>query len=179
MSLNIQSALVSDFLHKNRKRWGTKIVLALQKIPNEPVHVLQLSHLIEPPEYGKFSFEQVERMIKKQEKIPQTDGTTLRQVNNEINRLVKMKANRLEMGVDCTDIITVLEQLVRYREETTRPNRSIKNFRLENGHEYQRHQSAVKRLLQKAKRKCPEAYHYIRSHLKMGTYFIWLSDSVC
>ena len=169
---------VSAFLQKHGKRRGTKIINVLQSMPNEPVHVLQLSHLIEPPEFGSYSYGQVERLLLKAEELPQTDVKTLKQIDKEINRLVAMKANRMETGADCTDIITVLGQLVRYRDETTRPNGSIKNFRLEEGREYQRHQSAVKRLLKKAKRDCPEAYDYIRSHLKMGTYFTWISDSV-
>lgn len=167
---------VSAFLQKHCDRWGAKIVTVLQMYPDEPVHVLQLSHLIEPPDYGMYGQKQVDRMLLETENIPQTDRITLKQVDTELNRLVKIKAYRLEAGLDCSDLDFKIEVLAAYHRATTRPNGTIKNFRSSADREYQRHQAAVKRLLAKAKKECPEAWAYLTSHLKMGMYFTWLSD---
>jgi hypothetical protein len=167
---------VDAFLQKHKDRWGVKIVSVLQNYPDEPVHVLQLSHMIEPPAYQGLSPEQVDQLIFKADDIPMTDRTTLRQANRELNRQIKIKEARQKAGLPCDDQDFIIAWLIAYHKGTTRPNGTIKPFRGNAEKEYQRHQAAVRRLLDKAKIECPEAWGYITTHLKMGIYFAWLSD---
>jgi len=164
---------VNAFLEKHSKRWGVKIIRVLLAAPDEPVQALKLTHLIDPPAYEKLSFVQAERLLNRTEDIPQTDGITLKQVNDEMNRLIKVKAHMMEAGISTDTEDFIIEMLAAYHRETTRPNGTIKNFRTANEREYQRHQAAIKRLLSKAKKECPEAYAYITAHLKTGLYFKW------
>jgi len=150
----------------------------LQNYPEEPIHVLNLTHMIESPDYSGFSFRQVQQLLLNQSTIPQTDVVTLKQVDNELNRLIKLKAWRQSVEADCSDIDKTIQQLVSYRKETTRPNGTIKGFRSAVEREYQRHQKAIQRLLKKAKKDCPDAYAYIRNHLKSGIYFQWVTDDI-
>ncbi len=177
MIKDIARPRVADFLERHSKRWGAKVVILLQSMPDRPVHVLAISLLIAPPEGGSLSYAQVERLIRQNEAIPQTDAVTLKQVNNELNRLIKIKAWREAAGLPRDGgMEAAIDMLCAYHRETTRPNGMIKNFRLETEREYQRHRAAVRRLLKKAKLECPEAYRCIRSHLKTGTWFTWSSD---
>jgi hypothetical protein len=169
---------ISGYLKANCEMWGVKIVLALIQMPDQMVHCIALSHHLEPEESKSVPAGKVDRLIRDLDKIPMTDDKTLREVDRQINRLIGIKAEKLKLEQDCSDLDAELDALVSYRKQTTRPGGAIRHFYSVEQKEYQRHRAAVSRLLEKAKKECPEAYHYIKSHLLTGTWFFWSSDEL-
>jgi hypothetical protein len=169
---------ISSFLETNCEMWGVRVVLALIEMPDSMVHCIALSHQIEPVESDVLGEKGTDYLIQNLEKIPMTDFRTLKDVDKELNRQIKIKAERMNLGLKVTAQNRLIKQLICYRKETTRPNGSIRDFYSVEMKEYQRHRSAISRLLNKAKLECPEAYYYVKTHLMSGIYFYWSSKSL-
>lgn len=173
-----QMPRIAGFFDANCEMWGVRVITALIQMPDKNVHCIALSHQVEPAENRYLGPHGAEKLIQNLEKLPMTDVKTLREVDRELNRLISIKAELKSAGQDFSEQDREIEQLIKYRKECTRPNGTIKDFFCVENREYQRHRSAIKRLLDKAKKECPEAYYYVKSHLQMGIYFYWSSEKL-
>lgn len=170
---------ISRFFEDNCEMWGARVIGALRALPDRMVHSIELCHYLEPPEEnGEFPFDRVDYLINHQSVIPRTDDKALREVDKEMVRLVGIKAERQNRGLDISEVERDLQMLSDYRRENTRPNGRIRNFGDETTKTYQRHMTAIRRLLEKAKAECPEAYYYVKAHLLTGIYFFWSSEDL-
>jgi hypothetical protein len=170
--------LISRFLEDSCEMWGVRIIRALMKMPDQPVHCNALSILIEPADANLLSPDALNFLLQNQEKIPLTDEKALHEVRQELSRLTAIKAEKRHQDLDFSAQKREIEQLNKYLRECTRPNGDIKAFYSTEQKEYQRHRIAVKRMLDKAKRKCPTAYRYIKAHLQTGVNFFWSSEEL-
>jgi len=170
---------ISRFFEDNCDMWGARVIGALWALPDRMVHSIELCHYLEPSEEsGEFPFNRADYLIKHQSAIPRTDTWALREVDKEIDSLIGIKAARQSKGLDVSDLERDLQMLSDYRRENTRPDGRIKNFGDEANKTYQRHMTGIRRLLEKAKADCPEAYYYVKAHLLTGTYFFWSSEDL-
>ena len=143
------------------------------------VHSIELCHYLEPPEESReYPFDRADYLINHQSVIPRTDDKALREVDKEIVRLIAIKAERQSEGLDVSDIERDLQMLSDYRRENTRPNGRIRNFGDDATKTYQRHMIGIRRLMEKARQECPEAYYYVKAHLLTGIYFFWSSEDL-
>jgi len=166
---------ISDFLQSHSDMWGSKIVFLLLSKPDEPIHVIRLSHTIDPPSYPTWQFDRFRRTFENNCGIPQTDKQTLRDIDKRLIKLIAIKAELMVNELDFAEIETEMQTLIEYRKETTKPNGRIKSFRLETQKEVKRHRISFQRLLDKALVECPEAYCFFKKHVQTGTYYKWLS----
>jgi len=170
--------LISGFFEDNCEMWGVRITQALMKMPDQPVHCNALSHLLEPADANLLGPDGLDFLLQNQEKIPLTDEKALKEVKKELTRLTAIKGKKLQRNLDCSAQNREIELLKKYIRECTRPNGVIKAFYSTEQKEYQRHRIAVKRMLDKAKRDCPAAYHYVKAHLQTGVNFFWSSEEL-
>jgi hypothetical protein len=169
---------IHSFFEANCAMWGVRVILALIEMPDRMVHCIALSHQIEPVENEVLGEKGADYLIQNLEKIPMTDVRALKQVDKELNRQLKIKAERMHLGLDVSAQDEAIFHLIRYRKETTRPNGSIRDFFSVEMKEYQRHRAAITRLMNKARRECPEAHYYVKAHLLSGIYFYWSSKEL-
>jgi len=167
---------IRDFLDNHADWWGVKIVYLLFPKPEERFHVCRMSQILDPPDYPAWQLERLNRMLEHANGIPQTDYQTLRDIDKRLERLIATKAELMTAQLDYAYIDKETDALVDYRNETTRPNGNIKNFRQDVHREIQRHRKAFLRLLKAALIECPEAYYYLKAHVQTGLYYMWISD---
>jgi hypothetical protein len=167
---------ISRFLENNRDLWGARVICVIRTMPDTKIHCIDLSHLLEPPEYiSKTSPTNMDSLLKSQATIPRIDDRALREIDKEIKRLTALKIKWISTGKDIKELEIELTKLKAYRLENTQPNGRIRNFNTQSTQTYQRFKKAIKRLMDKALQECPDAYHYLKAHLQTGIYFFWSS----
>ncbi len=171
---NINPA-IRDFLLNHSDWWGSKVVFLLQSKPDEPIHVIRLSHMIEPPEFPAQQYESFTRIYESCCGIPQTDTRTIKEIDKCLEKLIIKKAALVANNLDFTHLEAEMQSLIKYRKETTKPNGKIKKFRQETFKELQRHRKAFIRLLDQALIECPEAYYHFKAHVQTGQFYTWIS----
>jgi hypothetical protein len=170
---------ISRFFDNNCGMWGAQVIGVLRAFPDKMIHSIELSHYVEPPEGCiECNPDQADYLVRYESAIPMTDDRTLRQIDAEIIRLVSIKAEKQNLGLDVSDLEAELEMLQDYHRQCTRPNGKIRSFRTGSFQAYQRHMSGIRRLLIKAKAECPEAYYYVKAHLLTGINFCWSSQDL-
>jgi hypothetical protein len=166
---------IFDFLTNHKDLWGSKLVVLLLSRPDEPFHVIRLSHFINPPDCQGWHYEQFTRKYENCCGILQTDTKTLKDIDKRLVKLIAVKAELVVNKLNFTEVETEMQNLLKYRKETTKTNGRIKNFRQEIQNEVQRHRIAFTRLLDKALVECPEAYYLFKQHVQKGKYYKWVS----
>lgn len=166
---------IREFMQSHSNLWGTKLVFLLLSKPDEPFHVIRLTHTIEPPEFPAWKYDRFTRAYESNCGIPQTDSQTLKDIDQRLIKLIAIKAELVVNDLDFTHIEKEMQVLVGYRKETTRPNGNIKNFEQETRKEIKRHRTAFQTLLNKAQLECPDAYYCFKRHVQTGLYYKWIS----
>ena len=173
---------VQDLISAYPDSGGARALQVLLRHPNQSIHSINLTHMIDPPDYtslNSFSTLELAPEINPFEaisKIPMTDHQAVREVYNRMNSLVRQKADiqSLSDSVNTAAINAEISALKKYLSECQRPGGKIRNCNDDERKAYQRISVAVKRLLEKAENEHPEAVAIVRKNLSMGTYFRYL-----
>jgi hypothetical protein len=164
-------APVTEFLAQNSDLQGCKALALLMRKPGEPVWCKDLIMAINPVE-SPYTPEQVAHLTQSREVIPMTDKATLKQVRKELMKLYQLKAELQTADQPTTRLDHDIAACEKYIKDTTTPY-GIKSFITDDKAAYDSLSAALRRLVRKAEKECPEAACEIQKHLQTGRYCSW------
>ncbi|MDZ4121346.1 MAG: hypothetical protein U1C33_02930 [Candidatus Cloacimonadaceae bacterium] len=177
---------------------GARAISLLMQMPDSPVHCIQLCQMLSCPDASllqSLADEAADHIDEEDspsptpridirahihlvydQGIPLTDIKTVRDIYRRLNRLISQKAHCQSENVDHSAIDTEICALKRYLSQCLRPGGIIRNSLPEQKKAYDTLAKSIRLVLNKARATDPEAYHYLKTHLKMGNHFTWIRD---
>lgn len=168
---------ISPWLALHQDYIGARLVSHLYANPDRHFYVMDLSGYLDgggillPVDHGLY-------VRFREEKIPMTDAQTIAACHRELKTLIPLIASALDLGsyALAERLFGAFDKIRRYLMETTTPRGRIRFFPNAEQREYQRLLQAFRRILDLARREYPEAYYYIKQHVKTGATFAWLKE---